>query len=206
MTNIGHAVSGTQHQKGLQLENGKIIAGGYVEAESNQNIGEELFVEKVREYVEEHLKEFKSSHRSIEECIQLFNELSEQAFTKRVGAGIPGLRLLVEAHHHSQIRSSGLKNAFKTALGERRMFGDGETSPANVGNKEIKVGVILTASSGYPYLVTSYNREDFKNTGGDGLFEGVTDTWQGTTLGDHTDIAKGRGAGGVGETHRRCYG
>ncbi|KAF8457056.1 hypothetical protein BDZ91DRAFT_509801 [Kalaharituber pfeilii] len=104
------------------------------------------------------------NHRSIEECIQLFNKLSEQAFTKRVGAGIPGLRWLVEAHHHSQFRSSGLKNAFKTALGERRMFGDGETSPANVGNKEIKVGVTLTASSGYPYLVTSYNREDFKNT------------------------------------------
>ncbi|KAF8457055.1 hypothetical protein BDZ91DRAFT_838385 [Kalaharituber pfeilii] len=44
------------------------------------------------------------------------------------------------------------------------MFGDGETLSAEIGSKESKVGVTLTASSGYPSLVTSYNREDLETT------------------------------------------
>ncbi|KAF8462152.1 acyl transferase/acyl hydrolase/lysophospholipase [Kalaharituber pfeilii] len=96
----------------------------------------------------------------VQDCMKMFRNFAVHAFTKRTGLSIPGLRYLVEAHNHSQFRSSGLKEVLKSVFGtEISMFGEARQGKAGSSSGWApKVGVTLTASSGHPYLVTNYNR------------------------------------------------
>lgn len=103
------------------------------------------------------------SEMPVLECMDLFRNFATKAFTKRKGLDVPGLKYLIEAHNHSQFKSSGLKETMRNAFGEKRLFGEPDQPTANYGSLsewDLKVGVTLTAASGHPYLATNYNRTE----------------------------------------------
>lgn len=103
------------------------------------------------------------SEMPVLECIDLFRNFATKAFTKRKGLDVPGLKYLVEAHNHSQFKSSGVKEAMRSAFGEKKLFGEPDQPNANGASSsewDLKVGVTLTAASGHPYLATNYNRTE----------------------------------------------
>ncbi|KAI5782162.1 acyl transferase/acyl hydrolase/lysophospholipase [Pyronema domesticum] len=102
----------------------------------------------------------------IEDAMKMFRAFAIKAFTKRMGANIPGVQYLVEAQHHSQYESKGLEDSLKKSFGEQKMFGEAKTITEESYNRRAKVGVTMTSSSGRPYLVTNYNRATRKNNGG----------------------------------------
>lgn len=103
------------------------------------------------------------SEMPVLECMELFRNFATKAFTKRKGLDVPGLKYLIEAHNHSRFKSSGLKEAMKSAFGDKRLFGEPEQprpDSASPSEWDLKVGVTLTAASGHPYLATNYNRTE----------------------------------------------
>jgi len=103
------------------------------------------------------------SEMPVLECMDLFRNFATTAFTKRKGLEVPGLKYLIEAHNHSQFKSSGLKAAMKSAFGDKRLFGEPDqpmTNGAGPSEWGLKVGITLTAASGHPYLATNYNRTE----------------------------------------------
>lgn len=103
-----------------------------------------------------------SNRVSVTECINLFCEFSEQAFQKRTGADLPGIKTLVEATYHSKYETRGIDRVLKEKLGDESIFG-GKREPG--GREMLRAGVTTISSSGHPYLVANYNRplaEDLK--------------------------------------------
>ncbi|KAF8243740.1 hypothetical protein K440DRAFT_663912 [Wilcoxina mikolae CBS 423.85] len=97
---------------------------------------------------------------SANQASELINQYAKTAFTKRTGFGIPGVRHLVEAVHHGRFETSGLNDVLKRSFSEQgKLFGHARSE------KELKVGVTLTSSSGYPYFVANYNRPTLECAG-----------------------------------------
>ncbi|KAF8538719.1 acyl transferase/acyl hydrolase/lysophospholipase [Trichophaea hybrida] len=97
---------------------------------------------------------------SADQASELINQYAKTAFTKRTGFGIPGVRHLVEAVHHGRFETTGLNDVLKQSFAEQgKIFGQVRSE------KELKVGVTLTSSSGSPYFVANYNRPTLEYSG-----------------------------------------
>lgn len=96
-----------------------------------------------------------SKRLSVEDCIKMFYDFSTQAFTKRTGADMPGIKTLVEATYHSKYETRGIDRILRREFGEDFIFG-GKTH--REGQDMLKAGVTTTSSSGHPYLLANYNR------------------------------------------------
>lgn len=89
------------------------------------------------------------------DCIKMLNEFSTQAFTKRTGADMPGIKTLIEATYHSKYETRGIDRALSKVFEDGLIFG-GKKDP---GTQDIlRAGVTTTSSSGHPYLLANYNR------------------------------------------------
>ena len=94
-------------------------------------------------------------HLETEQSLATFKDLSKQAFTKRRGVEMAGLRLLVGAHNHSAYETRGLVNALQGTFGSTPLFGVVDTS-----RFQTKVGVTTTSSNHNGYLMANYNRSE----------------------------------------------
>lgn len=92
---------------------------------------------------------------NVEDCIKMFNDFSTQAFTKRTGADMPGIKTLVEATYHSKYETRGIDRVLRKEFEDDFIFG-GKKDPGS--QDMLRAGVTATSSSGHPYLLANYNR------------------------------------------------
>lgn len=85
----------------------------------------------------------------------MFNEFSTQAFTKRTGADMPGIKTLIEATYHSKYETRGVDRVLRKEFEDGSIFG-GKKAPGT--QDMLRAGVTTTSSSGHPYLLANYNR------------------------------------------------
>jgi len=100
---------------------------------------------------------------SLDRCRDLIKSFAKDAFTKRRGCGLPGVKLLVEAINHSRYETSGLTSVLKSGFGdnaEKRIFGETQDW---LSQRQARAGVTLTSSTGHPYFVANYNRPPQEN-------------------------------------------
>lgn len=94
---------------------------------------------------------------SVEECTRHFEDVCKQAFTRRTGAGIPGLAWIVENHHRSRYETRPLEEALIDAYsGDEHLFG-GYRAHAPYGT-DVKVAVTSTSASSSTVVLANYNR------------------------------------------------
>lgn len=103
---------------------------------------------------------------SVEECIENFEKLCGQAFTRRSGSGLPIIGPLVENYHHSKYQTSTLDDALKTAFPEDlHLFGG--RRPAEL-CASVKVAVTATSLAGNrTYVLSNYNRPEMNRGPGE---------------------------------------
>lgn len=106
---------------------------------------------------------------TVDECIQKFDTLCNQAFTRRSGCTLPIFGALVDNYHHSKYQTRTLNDALKTAFPqELHLFGG--QHPAQLYVSPLKVAVTATSLAGNKiYLLPNYNRS------GSGLGSGKTE-------------------------------
>jgi len=90
-----------------------------------------------------------------QECIEKFQQVSKQAFTKRTGVGSI-LGPLIEAQHHSRYKTTNLAEALQKVFGEKTLLFGGQSDPAS--KSTARVGVSSTTSSGRAFLLANYQR------------------------------------------------
>ncbi|KAF8540174.1 hypothetical protein BDD12DRAFT_980545 [Trichophaea hybrida] len=95
---------------------------------------------------------------SIEECLKMFCNFAQNAFTKRTGAGIRGIGYLVEAQHHSQYESKGLNHSLNKFFGEKKMFGEATVFSESAPIKPVKNNV----DAGYEFLRAEDHTKEMK--------------------------------------------
>lgn len=91
---------------------------------------------------------------TVEKCTEMFIKFAIEAFKKRSLMNMPGLRLLVEASHHGQYKSTGLNASLLEAFGKKPMFGECN----GTGGKSTKVAVTMVSSALDPLIIANYNR------------------------------------------------
>lgn len=95
---------------------------------------------------------------TVDECIEKFETLCDQAFTKRAGGRLPIYGTLVENYHHSKYRTRTLNDALMDAFPQDlHLFGGGR--PSEMCASPVKVAVTATSLGGNKtYLLSNYNR------------------------------------------------
>lgn len=95
---------------------------------------------------------------SVEQCIENFEKLCNQAFTRRSGGSLPIIGAIVENYHHSKYQTGTLEDALKTAFPEElHLFGG--RRPADLGASAVKVAVTATSlAANKTYVLSNYNR------------------------------------------------
>ncbi len=94
----------------------------------------------------------------IRECINVFMELCQKAFTEREFAGIWGLEQAATLNHGSKWKTTPLHQALADALGPDKLFGGmRELNPSY----PIKVAVTSTSGTGRkPLVIANYSRAE----------------------------------------------
>lgn len=95
---------------------------------------------------------------SVEDCIENFEKLCEQAFTRRSGSSLPIIGAIVENYHHSKYQTATLDSSLKTAFPEDlHLFGG--RRPADLCESSVKVAVTATSlAANKTYILSNYNR------------------------------------------------
>jgi len=96
---------------------------------------------------------------STKECIEMFQQVSKQAFTKRTlvdGLLGPILGPVIEAQHHSRYKTTKLTKALQEVFGEKTILFGGQSNPAS--KSTVRVGVSTTTSGGSAFLLANYQR------------------------------------------------
>jgi len=95
---------------------------------------------------------------SVEECIEQFQSLCGEAFTRRTGSSLPIVGMLVENYHHSKYQTTPLETALKTAFSQDQNLFGGARVAESCGSL-VKVAVTATSLTGHKtYLFANYNR------------------------------------------------
>ncbi|KAI0863768.1 hypothetical protein F4860DRAFT_521823 [Xylaria cubensis] len=107
-----------------------------------------------------------SMNWTVDKCIEQFESLCDQAFTRRTGSMIPLVSHLVEHHHHSKYQTTTLESALKAAFTDDMHLFGGERLP-EFNQWQVKVAVTATALAGNKtYVLSNYNghRENQKSS------------------------------------------
>jgi len=92
---------------------------------------------------------------TIQECIEKFQQVSKQAFTKRTGvSGVFGT--FIEAQHHSRYKTKNLTEALQEVFGEDTILFGGRREPTETSSA--RVGVPATTPGGRAFLLANYQR------------------------------------------------
>ncbi|TKA71655.1 hypothetical protein B0A55_05295, partial [Friedmanniomyces simplex] len=95
---------------------------------------------------------------SIEECINVFMDLCQKAFTEREFAGVWGLEQAATLNHGSKWKTKPLHQALADCLGRDKLFGG--TRDQNPGYP-VKVPVTSTSGTGRrPLVIANYSRAE----------------------------------------------
>lgn len=96
---------------------------------------------------------------SVEECIENFERLCDQAFTRRSGGTLPIIGAIVENYHHSKYQTATLDQALRTAFPEDlHLFGGRRPTDSCA---SVKVAVTATSlAANKTYILSNYNRPD----------------------------------------------
>lgn len=97
---------------------------------------------------------------SVEECIETFEKLCYQAFTRRSGGSLPIIGTIVENYHHSRYQTATLEDALRTAFPEDlHLFGG--RRPTEMCASSVKVAVTATSlAANKTYILSNYNRPE----------------------------------------------
>lgn len=97
---------------------------------------------------------------SVEECIENFEKLCGQAFTRRSGGSLPIIGAIVENYHHSKYQTATLDDALRSAFPEDlHLFGG--RRPAELCATPVKVAVTATSlAANKTYILSNYNRPE----------------------------------------------
>ncbi|KAI1740057.1 hypothetical protein F4680DRAFT_465847 [Xylaria scruposa] len=107
-----------------------------------------------------------SMNWTVDKCIEQFENLCDQAFTRRTGSMIPLVSHLIEHHHHSKYQTKTLESALKEAFTDDIHLFGGERLPESA-HWQVKVAVTATALAGNKtYVLSNYNgyRENQKSS------------------------------------------
>lgn len=96
------------------------------------------------------------SNKPISECIRLFEELCQRAFTERRLGSVPVVGKLVKGYHHSKYETQPLQDALTRTFGEEEyLFGGLRSDNASV---DYKVAVAASSTAGNAVVFSNYNR------------------------------------------------
>lgn len=107
-----------------------------------------------------------SMNWTVDKCIEQFQSLCDQAFTRRIGGEIPLVGHLIDHHHHSKYQTKTLEDALKEAFTDDMQLFGGERSPEST-HWQVRVAVTATALAGNKtYILSNYNghRENQKSS------------------------------------------
>lgn len=95
---------------------------------------------------------------SVEECIEKFEDMVTQAFTRRIGSSVPGVGWAVDNFNHSKYKTKPLEKCLKDAFTEDQYLFGGRKK-AHGTQQGMKVAVTATSVSGRtPIVFGNYNR------------------------------------------------
>ncbi|KAI1124855.1 hypothetical protein F5Y10DRAFT_284739 [Nemania abortiva] len=98
-----------------------------------------------------------SMNWTVDQCIEQFEGLCNQAFTRRTGSTLPLVGHLVDHHHHSKYQTKTLESALKEAYTDDMQLFGGERLPES-SSWQVKVAVTATALAGNKtYVLSNYN-------------------------------------------------
>ncbi|KAI0474210.1 hypothetical protein F4859DRAFT_521928 [Xylaria cf. heliscus] len=99
-----------------------------------------------------------SMNWTVDECIEQFEDLCNQAFTRRTGGGLPLINHFIDHHHHSKYQTRTLESALKEAFTDDMQLFGGERPPESA-HWQLKVAVTATSLAGNKtYVLSNYNR------------------------------------------------
>jgi hypothetical protein len=95
---------------------------------------------------------------TVEECLDRFTHMVNDAFTRRTGSTLPGFGFLIDNFNHSRYETKPLEKCLKDAFTEEQyLFGGRKQS--SVSGSGVKVAVTATSLSGRTAIVLgNYNR------------------------------------------------
>jgi hypothetical protein len=94
---------------------------------------------------------------SVSECIEVFEGLCHEAFTRRTGSSLPLIGFFVENYHHSRYETSSLERALQKAFTDDLYLFGGKRKLNSA--TPTKVAVTATSSTGKKTSVlANYNR------------------------------------------------
>ncbi|KAI1367159.1 hypothetical protein F5Y08DRAFT_350010 [Xylaria arbuscula] len=102
----------------------------------------------------------------VDECIEQFEGLCDEAFIRCSGSALPLVGHLVDHHHHSKYQTKTMENALKEAFSNDIQLFGGEQPPMST-TWQVKVAVTATALIGNKtYVLGNYNgrRENKKSS------------------------------------------
>ncbi|GAW26646.1 putative lysophospholipase-like protein [Rosellinia necatrix] len=93
---------------------------------------------------------------TVDKCIEYFESLCHEAFTRRLGSSLPVIGSFVDNYHHSKYQTSTLENALQEAFTDNiSLFGGPQPALSNV-----KVAVTATSLAGNKtYILSNYNHQ-----------------------------------------------
>lgn len=97
---------------------------------------------------------------SVQHCINNFEDLCGQAFTKSKGRGLPGIDFIVSASNHCRYGSKRLESSLQAQYGDENLFGGFRKSPDPVPDtgRSARVAVTTTTTNGTVVLLANYSR------------------------------------------------
>ncbi|KAG0123477.1 acyl transferase/acyl hydrolase/lysophospholipase [Tuber indicum] len=98
----------------------------------------------------------------VQKCIDKFQQVSKQAFTKRTGAG-GVFGPFIEAQHHSRYKTTNLSEALQKAFGEDTILFGGQRDPTH--EPITRVGVSAATRSRHTFLLSNYQRPQVASVG-----------------------------------------
>ncbi|KAJ2991286.1 hypothetical protein NUW58_g2566 [Xylaria curta] len=99
-----------------------------------------------------------SMNWTVDECIEHFEGLCNQAFTRRTGGGLPLVGHFVDHHYHSKYQTKTLESVLKEAFTDDMQLFGGER-PLESTRWQVKVAVTATSLAGNKtYVLSNYNR------------------------------------------------
>jgi hypothetical protein len=95
---------------------------------------------------------------TVDECLDQFTRMVNDAFTRRTGSNLPGFGFLIDNFNHSRYETKPLEKCLKEAFTEEQYLFGGRR-PSSTSGPGVKIAVTATSLSGRTAIVLgNYNR------------------------------------------------